>query len=325
MTDERFSGIEFSAVEASAPGSPNGSHEEAEPTSAAAVAEAPSEEKPVAGSEAPEVEAPEPQASSAEAAVPEMPAGNPDLVSQFSRAMHEAAAAERTRLGEDIGRRREAHLAGVQARREREATQMRELADEDRASIESWVASEQDRITAERDRRVSVLEEDLTTSLAEHASTYEREVEAVEAAITTHRGEVEHFFESLDDETDPVRIAQQASSRPAFPDLDAVTPAATDGATSATTEPVAASEVPVGVMDAEPAARPAGGWIAPGDLGDLGSTDVAAAALVGAPIRSVPVAVMASPPVVSSEGLLQSTPASRPMSWLRRDRDQSDR
>ncbi len=352
MTDERSSGTEFSPIEASVNGSSNGSGS----YSAATTAVAASPDVEALESEAPEAEGEtaesalesEPAAiatlaSVDESEVPEAPvaaseapveAEAPGLVAEFARAMHAAAAAERARISQDIDRRREAHLATVQTRRESEATRMRELADEDRASIESWVTSEQERIKTERERRITVLEEDLKTSLAEHTATFEREVEAVEAAITSHRGQLDGFFEGLDDETDPVRIAQDASNRPTFPDLDAASAATADATAVATATPDPALIEPVGVMDPEPAERPAGSWIAPGEAEAKGDTGPASPSEAdssepsGVPAMSIPVGVTSGGPASStgpSETLLQSTPVSRPMSWLRRDHDQHDR
>jgi len=63
------------------------------------------------------------------------------FLANLASAMKEAATAERTRVSEDVDRRRETHLAGIETRRESEAGRIRELADDDRTAIEAWVAS----------------------------------------------------------------------------------------------------------------------------------------------------------------------------------------
>ena len=87
--------------------------------------------------------------------------------------------------------------------------------------------------------------EDLQTSLAGHHRRIDREIEGIEAAVTTYLTDVEAFFASLDRETDLVAIAQQAGRRPVFPNLDAGTEtiAAGDSAESQI------QEVPTGTED----------------------------------------------------------------------------
>jgi hypothetical protein len=143
-----------------------------------------------------------------------------DFLERLAHAMQETAGAERSRIGTDIDRRRAAHVAAIQAKRESEAARMRELAADDRKAIEDWAEAERRRVQIERDRRISELEADLRSSLREHGQAIDGQVERVEAAVAAHRTEVEAFFASLETETDPVRFAQLAGQRPVFPDLD---------------------------------------------------------------------------------------------------------
>ena len=167
-------------------------------------------------------------------------AESPDFLGRLADAMRQTAEAERSRVREDIDRRRDEHLAAIQARRESEAARMREMAAEDRKSIEAWAAQERQRIQKERDERLSAVEADLATSLDEHGTEVDREVERVESAIAAHRTEVDTFFASLGSESDPVKIAQLAGQRPAFPDLETAAPAEASATGTDATEPVAA-------------------------------------------------------------------------------------
>src|SRR5262249_35751975 len=97
------------------------------------------------------------------------------FLANLASAMKEAATAERTRGTEDVDRRREAHLTGIETRRESEAANIRNRADEDRTAIQTWVESEQQRINEERDRRTAALETDLEASLAEHGARIDAE------------------------------------------------------------------------------------------------------------------------------------------------------
>ena len=133
------------------------------------------------------------------------------FLSELVRAMQTTATAEKARLSSDIDRRRTAHLATVEARRQSEATSMRELADADLKAIDAWAKDERTRIHDERERRAAALQADLETSLAEHGSMIDREVEAVEAAIAAHRTDVDAVLREA-------RAARPTRSRsPAMP------------------------------------------------------------------------------------------------------------
>src|SRR4051794_11730261 len=181
------------------------------------------------------------------------------FLAHLAAAMKETATAERTRVSDDIDRRRESHMAGIDDRRASEAGRIRSLAEDDKASIEAWVASEQQRISDERDRRMAGLEADLKASLAEHGSRIEAEKERVDAAIARYRLDVEAYFAKLERATDPVVIAHQAGHRPAFPDLEAIAHeapalAAAAAAPEAAAEPPPAETPTVQVPAAAPAA-----------------------------------------------------------------------
>ena len=134
--------------------------------------------------------------------------------------MQATLATERARVTEDIERRRAAHIAAIDARRELMANRIRELADKDRESIAVWSVDEQIRIERERQRRIQDLERDVEASLAEHDARIDAEIEGAEAAIVAHRAEVEAFFASLGRETDPVEIARRAGTYPQFPSIE---------------------------------------------------------------------------------------------------------
>jgi hypothetical protein len=191
------------------------------------------------------------EAATTDAAAPE--AGT-TFLAELAGAMRVTAANERKRIDEDIDRRREAHLGTINERRDSEAARMRELAADDLKAIDAWAQGERQRIDEEREQKATALQQDLDTSLAQHASQIDGEVAGAEAAISGYRQEVEAFFAMLDAETDPVEIARLASQRPAFPDLS------TAPAVQPATPAADAVQAPVGVMDAETAADPATAW-----------------------------------------------------------------
>jgi hypothetical protein len=350
MSDEQSIDSEFSPTVAVAEGTSNGTGEHAAPgtesgdapaagaTDAAADASAEGETAP-AVAESPG-DAPDSGATGSEAAA--VAPDGADFLAQLADAMRATAGTERARVAEDIERRRAAQVALIEGRRDAEASRMRELADDDRKAIDAWAEAEQQRIQAERERRTRELEDDLTRSLAEHAGQIDGRIQAVEQAVQAHRADVDAFFTALEAETDPVRIAQQAGRRPAFPDLDAsAEPAGASPSTATAAEPV-------GVMD--PVAR----------LGLSATPEEATRASDEALLRRVPAGrpTPSTTPIPSilaplnartsgrpgepeakadgdSETKVESEPEPvahghapsglKPMGWLRRGNDQGDR
>jgi hypothetical protein len=181
-----------------------------------------------------------------------------EFLAKLARAMHTTAARERTTLAEAAEQRRQLHVQAIRERAAREAERIRQLAAEDMKAIETWSGGEANRIKVEREQRVAALNEDLELSLKEHGTKIEEEVTAAESALTAYRTAVEAFFAGLDHETDPMVIARQAASYPAFPKL-----AETEATFYRAADPAPAM---VGVMSPSPAG---------------GSLEAATAAIVG--------------------------------------------
>ena len=139
------------------------------------------------------------------------------FLASLARAMQDAATADRSRVAADTDQRRDAHIAGINARRESEQARMHELADEDRKAIDDWVAAEQQRIQEEKERRTAALEADLKTSIGEHGAKIDGEIERVEAAIVVYRADVDAYFDRLGGDSDPLVIAQHAARCPGLP------------------------------------------------------------------------------------------------------------
>lgn len=219
---------------------------------------------------------------------------------------------------------------------------MRDLASDERRAIDAWAEGEMERIRLERERREAALNEDLETSLTQHASKIDQEIERVEAAIAAYRTEVDAFFAGLDRETDVVQIARQATRRPMLPALDGIV-ANGLGAIEAPAEPAAPiAEAPapssgpddsgpamedqplVAVMDPEPSSEsPSEPWAPPASV-EAVAEDATAEAAPPNEEEAAPVAAATAAPENSSS-IFQSVPVLRPMSWLRRDPNSSDR
>jgi hypothetical protein len=278
------------------------------------------------------------------------------FVAALSQAMRDTAAAEKSRVIAEMDARREALIADVAARRDAGTTRMRDLADEDIKAIDAWADAERERIQSERERRVQVVRADLDLSLTQHGSRIDREIEGVDSAIAAYRADVEAFFTALERET-PLAVAQQAGRRPVFPSVETIvaaepaeapaapTPIAVDETAAPTsdlgetpaTEPAAEAETvavaapAVGVMDEESLAKPVGSWrawtetTATADAG-TSTADPASSSDGEAPDTTEPVQfpVAAGAYRPESGNLVHAMPVSRPMSWLRRDREPGD-
>ena len=264
------------------------------------------------------------------------------FVAELVRSMRATASLERAKIGEDTEQKRQAHIGLVRAREASEADRMRELAGEDMKAIEDWAEGETKRIQLERERRASELHQDLETSLAEHRSKIDREIETAEAAIATYQAEVDAFFARLDRETDLVVIARQAALRPVFPALSAVAAPVAAASVAATEFPTTTSDEPragtdggpsgagtsgstgtgVGVMDPSAEPQPVESWAAQPDAqpepvpaGAPDDTDRS-----GEAIQSAEPAVAAAGANHGTIGsLFVSVPVLHPMSWLRRE------
>lgn len=288
---------------------------------------------------------------SAQSAEPAAGQAGSEFLAELVRAMQTTAGLERVRVGEDIERRRQTYIDGVRAREASEADKMRELAGEDMKAIEAWVETETQRIQLERQRRATVLDEDLETSLSEHRAKIDREIEAIEEAIATYRAEVDAYFEDLDRETDPIVIAQQAAKRPVFPALETVAvdfavasaeaaeeTVALDVAAAASSSEEAPPEGPdggatgagsadasepayVGVMDPEAPAEPVESWAPQPET----SPEPTPAGSAEDGDEAGQIQEQAEPVAAESRlghgatSLFQSVPVLRPMGWLWRE------
>jgi hypothetical protein len=266
-------------------------------------------------------------------------AGDPGtFLNELVQAMRTTVAAERSRITAEADRRREEHLAAIQTRREPEAQRIRDLAEDDLKAIDGWAEAERERIRAERERRAEALATDLKTSLAEHGTRVDREVERVEAAIAGYRSEVEAFFGRLDGESDPVAIAQEAGNRPSFPDLEAVAQspdplvaeADTAAADEAETPEATDAPAPVAVMDPDRVSKLAASFAAWTASTPVAPVSTESAVETASTESNAPIEARASVAVGrwghdNGPGtVLHAVPSARPLSWLRRGSDTTD-
>ncbi|HEY7524586.1 MAG TPA: hypothetical protein VH720_13130 [Candidatus Limnocylindrales bacterium] len=241
------------------------------------------------------------------------------FLADLARAMQAAAGAERTRATEDADRRRESMVTEIRSRVAAEASQLEQQADVEIAEIGAWAEAQMERIRDERERRIEARRETLSRRLDEQRLIADRQADAIEEAVTTHRAELEGFFKRLDMETDPSAIARLARMRPEFPPLETIAARArTAAAADALGDEPEPRQEPVGVMDPDAGTSSDRPWAVP----EPATTPVAGASeatVAPGTAHEEPEPAAVGPR--SSGALLGSVPALRPIgSWLNRDR-----
>jgi hypothetical protein len=173
-----------------------------------------------------------------------------DLLGELARAMHGAARAQYERMNAELERRRAEQVEAIASRAATDVERLKASSESDISSIDSWAKAETERIELERIRRIDARREQLQGQLSRQDTIREREVTAVEAAIKTHRTEIDRFFGRMEREHDPEKIAQVASTMPGIPPLAQI---ADDARAHASSE-LAESE---GELEASTASLPA--------------------------------------------------------------------
>jgi hypothetical protein len=257
-------------------------------------------------------------------------AGDPDDGSAFladlARAMQAAAGAERARSLEETEHRRETSIAEIRTNAGVEAGDLEQQAETEITEIGTWADAQMERIREERERRIAGRREQLARRLDDHRLITDRQVEAIEEAVSGYRAQLDAFFKRLDGEQDPGSIARLARTRPQFPALELIAGRARTAATADTLgdESDTGSGGPlVGVMD--PSAEGTSGeqpWASPA-AAPSEQAEGPDAASSGAETSEEP-----TPAGAGGRGtgaLLGTVPALRPIgSWLHRERNTED-
>lgn len=139
-----------------------------------------------------------------------------DFPVRVVRSMHEAAKSYRARLAQEIELRRVAILAAIREQRRVDVVEARQEAAQSRRAVDAWAATAQRQIKSERQRRKVEVDVELRRKLREKNQQVDRRVTEIEAAFAAHRAEIDRFFDSLEQERDPVAVAERAQARPSF-------------------------------------------------------------------------------------------------------------
>ncbi|HEY5629895.1 MAG TPA: hypothetical protein VIR16_10325 [Candidatus Limnocylindrales bacterium] len=158
----------------------------------------------------------------------------------------------------------------IRAQSDEGAVALRRRSDEDVAAIRDWAKAEIARIKEESEGRIADRKHLLEREVADHAAAIEDRVSEVHSTIAGYRRAMDEYFERLQNEDDPARLATMAETLPDPPALDGLTDLADmtiEGAAARHTQ-IAQAEVEVEAapaVDAEGEAEAAGEFAEPGD------------------------------------------------------------
>lgn len=177
------------------------------------------------------------------------------FMAELSHAMQAAAETARAEMMTRFEAEAKGVVEQVHAGATDEAAGLRRKADDDVAAIREWSKAEVARIREETEGRIAARKTGLESEMEQHAATVEARVERVTAVVAAFETQMAAFFERLNAEEDPTRIATMAETMPEPPSL-------ADVAASIANVPMAhvaavetVTEGPASVTEAEPVAE----------------------------------------------------------------------
>jgi hypothetical protein len=144
------------------------------------------------------------------------------FMAELSHAMQAAAEHARNETMERFGAEAKAVVEEIHANATTEVADLRRKADDDVAAIRERSKAEIARIREGTETRVAARKAGLESEMEAHAATVEARAERVAAVVAAFETEMGAFFERLNAEEDPTRIATMAETMPDPPSLDAV-------------------------------------------------------------------------------------------------------
>ncbi len=169
-------------------------------------------------------EATAPAAQGAPSAVAEPPAAPPrrptKLMADLTAAIRATTEATRDqRLGQ-LEAEEASTVEMIRALSAEGAVALRRRSDEDVAAIRDWAKAEIARIKEESEGRIGQRKHRLEQEIADHAAAIEDRVSQVHSTIEGYRQALDAYFEHLQNEEDPARLATLAEAMPDPPALD---------------------------------------------------------------------------------------------------------
>ncbi len=141
------------------------------------------------------------------------------LMADLSRAMQAAAENARAETMARFEVEAKGVVESIHAAATDEAADLRRKADDDVAAIREWSKAEIARIREETEGRTAARKSGLDGEMEQHAATVEARVERVAAVVAAFEAQMQSFFERLNAEEDPTRIATMAETMPDPPSL----------------------------------------------------------------------------------------------------------
>lgn len=169
----------------------------------------------------PTLASPEPASVAAEPAAPTSPAARKPnkFMADLTKAMQAAAETARTDTLGRFSTDAKAHIETIHASTASEATELRKKADDDVAAIRDWSKAEIARIREETEARIATRKGGLDLEVEQHGALVEARIERVATVVSAFEAEMAAFFERLNAEEDPTRIATMAETMPDPPSL----------------------------------------------------------------------------------------------------------
>ena len=141
------------------------------------------------------------------------------FLADLSRAMQAAAENARSETMARFEVEAKGVIEAIHAGATEEAAVLRRTADDDVAAIREWSKTEIARIREETEARIAARKGALEGEMEQHAATIETRTERVSAVVTAFETQMTAFFERLNGEEDPTRIATMAETMPDPPSL----------------------------------------------------------------------------------------------------------
>ena len=139
-------------------------------------------------------------------------------MAELSRAMQVAAENARAETMARFDLDAKGVVEQIHASATDEAAALRRQADDDVAAIRDWSKAEIARIREETEERIAGRKTALDAEMEQHALTVESRTERVAAVVAAFEAEMASFFERLNAEEDPTRIATMAETMPEPPE-----------------------------------------------------------------------------------------------------------
>jgi hypothetical protein len=111
----------------------------------------------------------------------------------------------------------------IRAQSDEGAVALRRRSDEDVAAIREWAKAEIARIKEESEGRIAERKHHLEQEVADHAAAIEDRVTEVQSTVAGYHRAMSAYFDRLQDEDDPARLATMAETMPDPPALEGMT------------------------------------------------------------------------------------------------------